>query len=121
MKYGNRMERATTEIVALAKLLHIDKIHFIDWDAQVEQHEVYSSDQIADADMTLDPKGGGGTDPTCLSDYLNANGINPDCIIVATDGDVNSWGNCWTAPLLWVITNKEPIVAPMGKSIQVED
>jgi len=121
MKIGGRLERATTEVVSLAKIMRVDRIHFIDWDSTVERHEVYDSSSIANADMTMKPSGGGGTDPSCLSNYLNEQGITPDCIIVATDGEVNSWGSCWSAPLLWVITNKHPIVSPMGKSIHVED
>lgn len=121
MKIGGRLERATSEVVSLAKIMRVDKLHFIDWDSEVERHEVYDSNSIADADMTMQPTGGGGTDPSCLANYLREQDITPDCIIVATDGEVNSWGSCWSAPLLWVITNKHPIVSPVGKSIHVED
>jgi predicted metal-dependent peptidase len=120
MNLKNRLSRVTTEVLALAKLVHIERIHFIDWDGEVERHEVYSSDQLEQADMTLKPRGGGGTDPSCVSDYLREHNIKPDCIIMATDGEVGNWGT-WQSPLLWVITNNDPIVAPVGKSIHVED
>ena len=120
MNYRNRLERATTEVVSLATLINVDKIHFIDWDGKVGQHKIYSSEEIADADMTMNPIGGGGTDASCLADYLREEGIEPDCVIVATDGILNNWG-LWSVPLLWVICNTDPIVAPVGKSIHVED
>lgn len=120
MNLRNRLSRVTTEVIALAKLVQIERIHFIDWDGEVERHEVYSSDKLEQADMTLKPTGGGGTDPTCVSDYLSKHNIKPDCIIIATDGEVGAWGT-WQSPLLWVITNNNPIVAPVGKSIHVED
>lgn len=120
MQWKNRLTRVTSEVIALAKLVQIERIHFIDWDGEVERHEIYTSKELDKADMTLNPSGGGGTDPTCVSDYLSEHNIKPDCIIMATDGEVGAWGT-WDAPLLWVITNSNPIVAPVGKSIQVED
>jgi len=38
------------------------------------------------------PKGGGGTDPECVGEYLAKNRIVPECAIVFTDGCVSSSG-----------------------------
>ena len=116
---GNRLRDATSEIIGIAKAISIDKIHFIDWDGQVENHEIYSSDSLVDAPAMRSATGGGGTDPTCVSDYLKEKGIKPDCIIMLTDGEIYNWGN-WTAPILWAITNDTKITAPVGKTIQID-
>lgn len=122
MQHGKRLVRATTEAVSLAKTLHIDKIHFIDWDGEVAggTHTTYSSSTLVNAPELKRAIGGGGTDPTCVAEYLTENRIKPQCVVIFTDGEIGSWGS-WSVPVLWVITNNKPITAPVGKTIQVED
>ena len=119
MFFADRLRDVTSEIIGIAKAVSIDKIHFIDWDGQVENHEVYSSDSLNNAPAMKTATGGGGTDPTCVSDYLKEKGIKPDCVIVLTDGEIYNWGN-WTVPILWAITNDTKITAPVGKTIQID-
>jgi len=119
MFFKDRLRDVTSEILGIVKAVSIDKIHFIDWDGQVESHEIYSSDELTAAPAMKTATGGGGTDPTCVSDYLKEKGIKPDCVIMLTDGEINSWGN-WTVPILWAITNDTKITAPVGKTIQID-
>ena len=117
--YGSRLTKVTSEMVGIAQALHINKIHVIDWDGVVENHETYSSDTLKNAPELRTAHGGGGTDPTCVSDYLSKNSIKPDCVVVLTDGEINSWGN-WTSPVLWAIANDRSITAPVGKTINID-
>tara|TARA_R110002073_G_scaffold216_2_gene2683 strand:+ start:1484 stop:2692 length:1209 start_codon:yes stop_codon:yes gene_type:complete len=119
MHWGNRLNKATSEMASIGKMLNIDKIHLIDWDGEVEGYEVYTSDGLATAPELKRTTGGGGTDPTCVSDYLDSNNIKPDCVVMLTDGEINSWGN-WKVPVLWAITNDEKITAPIGQTIQID-
>ena len=119
MRYDNRLNKVTSELVSLVKALHIDKVHLIDWDGAVEYRGVFTSDQLKDAPEVKNVVGGGGTDPTCVSDYLSSNNIKPDCVIMLTDGEINNWGN-WMNPILWAITNDNNITAPMGKTINID-
>ncbi len=119
MFFKDRLRDVTSEILGIVKAVSIDKIHFIDWDGRVESHEIYSSDELTAAPAMKTATGGGGTDPTCVSDYLKEKGIKPDCVIMLTDGKINSWGN-WTVPILWAITNDTKITAPVGKTIQID-
>jgi predicted metal-dependent peptidase len=67
------------------------------------------------------PRGGGGTDPRCVEQYLKEKDIKPDCIIMLTDGEVfNQWGSNWPAPILWVICENPTITAGTGKTVHVE-
>ena len=116
--WGDRMTAVTSEMVGLAQNLSIDKIHVIDWDGEVEHHETYNSDTFKNAPELRTAHGGGGTDPTCVSDYLSKNNIKPDAVVMLTDGEVCSWGN-WTTPVLWAITNETNITAPVGKTINI--
>lgn len=119
MHWGNRLNKATSEMASIGKMLNIDKIHLIDWDGEVEGYEVYTSDGLATAPELKRTTGGGGTDPTCVSDYLDSNNIKPDCVVMLTDGEISSWGN-WKVPVLWAITNDEKITAPIGQTIQID-
>ena len=117
--WGDRMTAVTSEMVGLAQNLNIDKIHVIDWDGEVEHHETYTSDTFKNAPELRTAHGGGGTDPTCVSDYLSKNNIKPDAVVMLTDGEICSWGN-WTTPVLWAITNEANITAPVGKTINID-
>lgn len=112
-----QLRRALTEVMAACETVKPEAVDVIYWDASVAGHEVYEGDAVSTiADITK-PRGGGGTDPTCMQHYLEARDIKPDCIIQFTDGYVGNWGS-WPAPVLWCISTKN-ITAPSGVSLYV--
>jgi predicted metal-dependent peptidase len=113
-----RLLKVTSEMVAITSMLHIDRIHLIDWDGVVGRHEVLTSDQMNTAEEVKAVTGGGGTDPSCVSTYIKEKGIKPDAVIMLTDGEVPNWGE-WECPVLWVIANREVMSAPVGKTINL--
>ena len=119
MYSGRILESVTSEMVGIVEALHIDKIHLIDWDGKAEHRGTFSSDTFKTAPAIKDVIGGGGTDPACVSDYLVENNIKPDCVVMLTDGYVNSWGN-WTVPVLWAIADNANATAPLGKTIHID-
>lgn len=120
MHFGERLPKVTSEMVAIAKALRIEKIHLIDWDGAVGYHEEFTADTFQYAPSIKNVHGGGGTDPTCVAAYLKEKQIKPDAIIMLTDGEIDNWGN-WESPILWVIANNTKITAPVGKTINLED
>lgn len=100
-----------------------EKVHLIYWDWVVAGHETYDAADLPNVLGVTRPKGGGGTDPTCMEKYLKEHNIKPECIIMFTDGEVPSWGDDWPAPVLWVICNEynRGIVAGNGKTIHIEE
>lgn len=120
MHFGDRLTKVTSEMVAIAKALRIEKIHLIDWDGAVGYHEEFTADTFQYAPSIKQVHGGGGTDPTCVAAYLKEKQIKPDAIIMLTDGEINNWGN-WESPILWVIANNTKITAPVGKTINLEE
>lgn len=113
-----QLRRALTEVMAACETVKPETVDVIYWDASVAGHEVYEGDAVTTiADITK-PRGGGGTDPTCMARYLDARGIKPDCIIQFTDGHIGrQWGS-WPVPVLWCISTKN-ITAPNGVSLYV--
>ncbi len=97
-----------------------EKVDLLYWDTEVAAHEMYTQEQLDKLTSSTKPKGGGGTDVTCVSKYLKDNQIKPECIIIMTDGYLNGdWGT-WTAPVLWVIVGGNKVVPPMGTAIYLD-
>jgi predicted metal-dependent peptidase len=111
-------KRVMSEIDALTKQLGIDTLHLIYWDGAVCAHETYTPTSIGGWLKATQPRGGGGTNPACITPWLKEKGIKLDAAVVLTDGEVPGWGQ-WTVPVLWLITGKAQ--AGVGKTIHVED
>ena len=121
MYWQDRMTKVTSEMLGIAKLLDIEKIHVLDWDGEVAKggHTTYSSRELESAPELKTVHGGGGTDPSCVSRYIDEVQLKPDCIIMLTDGEIYNWGS-WRHPILWAITNDDTITAPVGKTINID-
>jgi len=119
MFFDNAVTKVTSEMVSIVNSLSIDKIHLIDWDGAVEYRGVFNADQFKNAPAIKNVIGGGGTDPTCVIDYMKEHSIKPDCVVMLTDGVIHEWGN-WTVPVLWCIANSQKVTAPVGKTINID-
>ena len=110
-----------SEVQSIAKDVHPDKVDLIYWDGEVAGHEEYSVSQVDSIIDSTKPKGGGGTDPTCVMEYMKEKAIKPEAIIMLTDGYIGNWGDEWNAPILWTIVGNNRDYAPVGKTIHVKD
>lgn len=117
---GPELAQFLSEVKEIAEKVNPDKVDLIYWDAHVAGHEVYTNATLATLVDSTKPKGGGGTDPTCVPAYLDKHGIKPECVIMLTDGYVGDWGD-WDFPILWAICGGNKVVAPVGKTVHVED
>ncbi len=117
---GPELTRFLTEVMAVAEQVNPDKVDLIYWDAEVAGHEVYNNATLSTLINSTKPKGGGGTDPRCVPEYLDKHGIKPECVIMLTDGYVGSWGE-WDVPVLWAICGGNKTTAPVGKTVHIED
>jgi predicted metal-dependent peptidase len=112
-----------TEVRGIAEEVKPSQVDLIYWDSHVAGHEEYTESDVGNIINSTKPRGGGGTSPSCVSEYLKEKRIEPECIIVLTDGYVgNDWGRDWTAPVLWAILGGDKdCVAGNGKTIHVKD
>lgn len=117
---GNReMSEFLAEAQAVCESVKPELVDLLYWGHDVAAHEKYEADAVSTLRESTKPKGGGGTAPSCVTEYLRDHNIRPDCIVVLTDGDVfGDWGGDWPAPVLWCINNKRTS-APHGVTVHM--
>ena len=119
---GPELDEFLAEVKGIAEEVYPEVVDLIYWDGDVAAHEKYSGAEVSNIVSSTKPKGGGGTDPSCVSKYLKDENIKPEAIIVLTDGYVPNWGDEWTAPIMWVISGgNTSAVAEHGKTIYLEN
>ena len=105
------------EVQQICERVKPEGIDLLYWDTRVCQHEKYEQDQLDNLLSSTKPRGGGGTDPQCIVDYMNDKKIKAECAVILTDGYVCSWGDGWSCPTLWGITTS--MVSEIGKTVHV--
>jgi predicted metal-dependent peptidase len=105
----------------IIETLAINNVHVIYWDTEVRSHEVYGETAIPLSELvnTTKPKGGGGTNVTCVPEYIEQNNIQAEGVVVLTDGYLwGGWGT-WTMPVLWAVLNNREVKPSVGKKLDV--
>lgn len=114
------ISRIFTEVVEIANTTKPEKLDVLYWDTAVAGHDSFTQGDYDGLLSKVRPKGGGGTNASCVPAYMAEHKIKPDCIIMVTDGFVfDNWGSNYPAPVLWVIVDNPKAEAPMGKTLHV--
>ena len=91
------------------------RIHVITFDTDAYNPAQYDSDNLDDI-CDYEVTGGGGTDFTCIFDYLKREEIEPKRLVVFTDGyPFGSWGDENYADTVWILHGTTTIVPPWGQ------
>ena len=110
-----------TEVVAICDDVSPSSIELLYWDTHVAGHETYNQGDYKALVQSTKPAGGGGTHVGCVNQYIKDKRIEPEAIIILTDGYVeDDFGGNWDYPTLWAITTKH-ITSPHGKTIHIDD
>lgn len=83
------------EVRSICDHVKPEGIDLLYWDTEVCQHEKYEQDQLDNLLSSTKPRGGGGTDPQCIVNYMSDHKIKAECAVILTDGYVGSWGKDW--------------------------
>lgn len=119
---GSILNRFISEVASIMDNVNPELVDLIYWDSEVASHEVYGLNEADKMKLSTKPKGGGGTSPSCITQYLKDHNIVPECAIVLTDGYVgNDWGGNWSSPVLWCIVDNKSAVPAIGSAIHVEE
>lgn len=90
------------------------------WDTSVCNDQVFTAtdyDQIA---TLLKPKGGGGTTPQVVVDYIVKHKIDAKAIIWLSDGYIGCDDPITTMPSLWGVVDNDSFVAKHGKTLHIK-
>lgn len=116
---GKQINTMLSEVVYVATHAQPEKLDLLYWDSAVARHETYDESTLDTLATSTKPAGGGGTSPACVKRYMKDKGLDPEFVIMLTDGYVDSWPE-FDCPTLWVITTKG-ITAKTGVSIHLDD
>ena len=116
---GKQVNKMLSEVVYVATQVHPEKLDLLYWDSAVARHETYDESNMDMLATSTKPAGGGGTSPACVKRYIKDKGLDPEFIIMLTDGYVDSWPD-FDCPTLWVVTTKG-ITAQTGMTIHLTE
>ena len=119
---GKELTEFATELASICDLVSPDVVRIIWWDADVHGEQVFKPDQYQNIASLLKPLGGGGTEVSCVSKYINEKKLSAEAVIVFTDGYVENnieWNI--TPPTLWMITQNRSLDVPVGKKVMLGD
>jgi predicted metal-dependent peptidase len=109
-----------SELVSICDVASPERVRIIWWDAEVAGTQEFT-DNYAGIVSALRPQGGGGTNVSCVSEYINKHKLNADCVVVFTDGYVEDnvkWDI--SSPTLWMVTESQTFQPPSGRKIMVD-
>ena len=123
---AEELKEFLSEVKGIAEEVNPEKVDLVYWDSAVAGHEEYGELEVPNIVSSTKPVGGGGTSPSCITEYMKEKQIKPECAIILTDGYVgNDWGqhggDGWPCPVLWVIVGGADVMAETGKTIHVRD
>lgn len=117
---GRQLDEFAAELVSICDGVSPDKVRVLWWDTEVHGEQIFTDNYDGLAHM-LKPQGGGGTTVSCVSEFINKEGITADCVIVFTDGHVEDdikWQV--SSPTLWLVTQARDFKAPSGRIVKME-
>ena len=121
--YGAVFDKFVAGLASVLARVKPERVRILHWDTSVKHDEVITEDDYRDADLKeiLNPRGGGGTCVSRVSDYIIKNNIEADCCLVFTDGYVESDPR-WQVriPTLWMVTDKRDFQPPAGRMVTIK-
>lgn len=121
---GTALAQFMSEINSICEEVMPETVELLYWDTNVAKHETYRGGDVANLINTTKPRGGGGTSPDCVPVFLQEKQIQPQCVIMLTDGyfyghDATAWSGL-TAPTLWCVKGNKSFTPNVGQTIYVE-
>jgi predicted metal-dependent peptidase len=111
---GEMLAEAGEQLASLCELLRPKRVRVLWWDTRVHGEQVFE-DNYDNLRHLLKPVGGGGTRIGCISDYINKHQLDANCMVVITDGYLESsvqWNT--SIPSLWLVTGNKQLSVPHG-------
>jgi len=121
---GPILDAFLAELNKIVLDLKPDRVDVMYWDTDVCQHEMFKGSDGQTILHRTNPKGGGGTNPDCIVDFMFEKKIKPDALVVLSDGYMHSNADHWRGfktPTLWCIIGNDTYVPPCGQLVNVKE
>lgn len=118
--WGQALSQFISEVKLICELLNPEKVTILWWDTKIAREQVFTKGNYNGMEDMLKPSGGGGTDPSCVSEYVKSKNIQGSAMIVFTDGYFYDDNFKWDVPMetLWLVTENENLKVPSGKVVK---
>jgi len=109
-----------SEIASIADTVKPSRIRLLYWGHKIAGDETYEEQDVQNLAQSTKPIGGGGTDVNCVTAYMDKHGINPQAVVVITDGYLaGDWGQ-WSCPVLWCVLDNKRAVPDVGQVVHLK-
>lgn len=92
-----------------------EAVHVVYCDSAIQGHEVFEAHET---NIRLNARGGGGTNMPKIFDWVEENNLEPDAVIIITDG-YTPFGSAPGFDVIWLMT--EDVTAPYGMNIRFKE
>lgn len=108
-----------TEVKSLCDMLTPERVRILYWDTAICRAEVYEQYELDSLINTTRPEGGGGTDVSCVANYIEEHKLDPQAVVLLTDGYLfGGWGH-WHHPTLWCVLDNANAQPNNGVTIHI--
>ena len=122
--FGPIQGRFLGEMANVCEEVAPETVEILYWDSHVASRETYRGSEVATMVNSTKPRGGGGTVPDCVPAFIQEHRIQPQCVIMLTDGhffrhDKSVWEKMGV-PVLWCVVGNKNFNPVYGQSVLVE-
>jgi predicted metal-dependent peptidase len=104
-----------SEVKGICEAFKSFELILFTWDTECYNSKTFTPMNIEEL-LTYEMMGGGGTNARCVFEYLKREGIEPERLVMMTDGYVGDWGDPNYCDTLWIVHSnpQQNIKPPFG-------
>lgn len=118
---GRVLSAFLSEVKAICDTVKPETVRVLYWDTEVAGVEKYDQTELDNLVTSTKPRGGGGTDVSCVPAYLAKHNIRPQAAIVLTDGYLSGSFGDWQCPSVWCVIDNRGFTSPVGVTLHINE
>ena len=107
------------EIARICENVKPEQVRVLWWECDIEGEQIFKPQDYHRIPEMLQPKGGGGTRLTCVSEYFTEHKLKPKACIVLSDGYIESDYILPDCPILFGVVDNDHFVSNKGKTVRI--
>ena len=107
------------ELARICQTTTPSSVRVLWWDTKVRGDQVFQPHEYENIATLVKPKGGGGTTPHAVTEYMAEHQVKPNAVVWLTDGYLGSDTPATSAPSLWGVVDNDTFVPTHGKLVRI--